>query len=328
MRRIVFVDALKALAIICVVLVHAISQVGIGGQGREVLMFVFAGRAVPIFLLLDGYLFSGKWSTRDDFDFQDYVTRNMSRLLVPWATFTLLYAICRLVLESLSLPRENVLLGNSLLGIVKVVYLSGVSQQMYFLLSLFVIRLTTVGIVRLLRGSKWFWLAVFAFYSTAYGSANPTRWFFEGADPLLLAFWGLQFYLLGIMLQKWHETLAPTAPWFGPGCVVLSFGIWNQVSHASPYLIQLIYIVGTYATVFAIAERTRWSFSLGKETMGIYLIHAPYVLWCAAAFVMLVLPAESVVTLLCVTTVTVLASWGLTNIARKTQIWRVMLGGS
>jgi surface polysaccharide O-acyltransferase-like enzyme len=326
MRRIAFIDALKAIAIICVVADHAIAQVRIGGQGREALMFVFGTIAVPLFFLVDGFLFSGKWTTRDDFDFKDYVKKSVSRLLVPWAIITLLYAICRLVLESLSLPRENVLLGNTLPGIVKIVYLSGISQHLYFLLSLFFVRLTTIGIVRLLRGVKWFWLAVFASYAIAYEIAHPIRWFFAGSDPLLLAFWGFQFYILGIVLEKWQETLVPTTPWFGPGCVVLSFGIWSQTSNAAFSLSQLIYLVGAYATVCAIAERTSWGFSLGKDTMGIYLFHAPYVLWLAAAFVMLVLPAESVVTVLCVTAVTALASWGLTNIARRTQAGRVMLG--
>jgi len=74
-------------------------------------MFVFGAIAVPLFFLVDGFLFSRKWATRDDFDFKDYVVKSVSRLLVPWAIFTLLYAICRLALESQSLPRENVLLG-------------------------------------------------------------------------------------------------------------------------------------------------------------------------------------------------------------------------
>jgi surface polysaccharide O-acyltransferase-like enzyme len=327
-RRIVFVDALKAIAIISVVAVHAVAQVRIEGQGRETLIFVFGAIAVPLFFLVDGFLFSGKWTTLDDFNFHDYVRKSVSRLLVPWAAITVLYAFCRLILESLSLPRENVLLGNTLPGVVKIIYLSGLSQQMYFLLSLFVVRLTTIGTVRLLRGSKWLWLAVFASYAVVYGSVDLKRWFFVGADPLLLAFWGIQFYLLGIVLQKWQETLAPVTPWLGPGCLILSFGIWSQASNAFPSLSQLIYLVGTYATVCAIADRTSWGFSLGKDTMGIYLLHAPYVLWLAAASVMLVLPAESVVTVLCVAAVAVLASWGLTNIARKTQIGRVMFGGS
>jgi fucose 4-O-acetylase-like acetyltransferase len=326
--RITFLDALKAIAIICVVATHAIPQVRIGGQSREALIFVFGTIAVPLFFLVDGFLFSGKWSMRDDFDFKNYVRKSVSRLLIPWATITCLYAICRIVLESLSLPRENVLLGNTLPGIVKVVYLSEISQQLYFLLSLFFVRLTTIVIVRFLRYSKWLWLAMFASYATVYGTANPTRWFFAGTDPLLLAFWGFQFYLLGIMLQKWQETIAPTAPWFGPGCVVLSFGIWSQISNVAPSWSQLIYLMGTYATVFAITERTSWGFSLGKDTMGIYLLHAPYVLWLAAAIAMLVLPAESVVTVLCVTAATVLASWGITHLARKTQIGRVLLGDS
>lgn len=328
MGRIVFVDALKAIAIVCVVAVHAVSYVRVEGQGRQTLMFVFGAIAVPLFFLVDGFLFSGKWSTRDDFDFQEYVTTSVRRLLVPWTIVTLLYSICRIVLELLSLPRENIMLGSTLPSIAKMVYLSGLSQQMYFLLSLFVVRLTTIGIVRLLPGSKWFWLAVFAFYATAYGFANPRQWFFSGLDPLLLAFWGLQFYLLGIVLQKWHETLTPMAPWFGPGCLVLSFGIWGLSSNAAPSLSQLIYLIGTYATVCAIAEGTTWDFSLGKDTMGIYLLHAPYVLWLAAALVMLVLPAESVVTALCVTAMTVLVSWELTNLARKTEIGRVTLGDS
>lgn len=325
-QRIAFIDALKAIAIICVVAVHSVAQVRIGGQSREVLIFIFGAIAVPLFFLVDGFLFSEKWTTRVDFNYQGSVRKGVSRLLVPWAAMTFVYAIVRFMLESLSLPRENILLGNTLPGIIKVVYLSELSQQMYFLLSLFVVRLTTIGIVRWLPGSKWLWLTVFVSYATAYGFASPTRWFFAGADPLLLACWGLQFYLLGIVLQKWQEILAPTTLWWGPGCLILSFGIWSQTSNAAPLLSQLVYLVGTYATVGAIAERTSWGFSLGKDTMGIYLLHAPYVLWSAAALVTLILPAESVVKVLCVATVAVFASWGLTIIVRKTPIGRVILG--
>jgi peptidoglycan/LPS O-acetylase OafA/YrhL len=328
-RRIAFIDWLKAFAIVCVVATHAIAQVGLEGQAREALTFIFGGRAVPIFLLLSGFLFSGKWSTRDSFNFQNYVMRNVKRLLVPWAMFTLLYAICRLVLEALSLTRETILIGNSLLGIAKVVYLSEITQQMYFLLSLFVIRLTNVWLVRLLSGSKWFWLAACALYMTAYHSASPAQWFFAGADPLLLALWGLQFYLLGIVLQKWHETLAPMALWLGSGCVVLGLGIeWSQFSHAAPFLIQLLCLVGIYWIVSVSAELKNWNCYLGNATMGIYLMHAPYILWCAAFFTMLVLPEKSVVTFLCVTALTVLASWMLTNIAQKTQFGRAIFGFS
>lgn len=108
--------------------------------------------------------------------------------------------------------------------------------------------------------------------------------------------------------------------------VYLGYRAWIQTSNSAPSLSQLVYLVGTYATVGAIAERASWGFSLGRKTMGIYLLHAPYVLWCAAALVMLVSPAESIVTVLCVTAMTVLASWELTNLARKTELGRVTLG--
>jgi len=327
-QRIAFVDALKAIAIICVVAVHAVAQVRVGGQSRDVLIFIFGAIAVPLFFLVDGFLFSEKWTTRDDFNYQGYVRKGVSRLLVPWAAMTFVYAIVRLTLESLSLPRETILLGNTLPSILKVVYLSELSQQMYFLLSLFAVRLTTIGIVRWLPGSKWLWLAVFVSYAIAYGLARPTQWFFAGADPLLLAFWGLQFYLLGIVLQKWQEILSAATLWWGPACLILSFGIWSLTSTHIPVLSQLIYLLGTYATVSGIAERTSWGFSLGKETMGIYLLHAPYVLWSATALVGLMVPAESVVKVLCVATVAVLGSWGLTNIVRKTPVGRVILGDS
>lgn len=322
----VFLDALKATAIVCVVAVHTIANVKIEGQSRDVLMFLFGAIAVPLFFLVDGFLFSEKWTDQESFDYGQYVAKSATRLLVPWVAFTALYALCRLGLEWLSVPRENILLGNDLRGIGKVIYLSGLAQQMYFLLSLFLVRLTSIGCVRLLRSSKWAWIAIFTFYSTIYAFSHATEWFLPGADPLLLAFWGFQFYLLGVVFQKWQETLAPMTVWFGPVCLIVSLGIWSLLPRVSPFLSQLIYLTGSYATVFAIATRTRWGFSLGKDTMGIYLLHAPIVLWGVTALVSRYIASGQVLVFVVTTCLTVLFSWLGSRLMSKSRIGRLFLG--
>lgn len=328
MRRLVFLDALKAIAIVCVVAVHAMTHVQLDNQSRQVLMFLFGTIAVPLFFLTDGFLFSGKWTEKEDFNYTHFVKRSATRLLVPWALITLLYALARLGLEWMSVHQETILMGTNLQGVAKVIYLSELAQQLYFLLSLFVVRLTSLGIVRLLRSSRWVWLTVLTSYVVLYVLCNPKEWFLPGSDPLLLALWGGQFYLLGIVLQKWHETLVPVAGTVGTLCLLISFSAALLLHRLALPLTQLIYLVGSYAMIVALTKRTEWGFALGRDTMGIYLLHAPYVLWAVATFVALVLPTRSVSTFLCVTVAAVLVSWGITRLVRMTVIGRVLLGES
>src|SRR4030095_2475916 len=69
-----------------------------------------------------------------------YIRRSAQRLLVPWFIFSVFYLAVRWEAERWDVLSQKVVLGEDLLGIVKALYLSTVSSQMYFLLSLFIIR--------------------------------------------------------------------------------------------------------------------------------------------------------------------------------------------
>lgn len=325
-ERISFLDGLKATGIVMVVAVHALSRVALDAHSHEVMMFLVGTVAVPLFFVADGFLFAHKWTGHSRYDYTAYARKNALRLLLPWAAFTSFYAVIRIGLESKALTRDTILLGNDLPGIVKVLYLSDLSHQMYFLLSLFVVRIGIFGVSRMLQRSRWAWLAVCVAYIGLYASGDVKRWFFAGADPLLLACWGLQFFLLGVVLNKWHGMLKPRALWVGAICLVVTAGLWSTAPRSLSFITQLFYLVGSYAVVLAVAERKKWGFSMGHDTMGIYLLHAPYVVWAVAAVLMRVRPSDEVSTMLLLTALTVLFSWLLTRLMAKTAIGRFMLG--
>lgn len=59
--RFVFLDSLKAFAIVMVVAVHAQGYAGLGhGRIEQIISFITSSIAVPIFFLVDGFLFSSK----------------------------------------------------------------------------------------------------------------------------------------------------------------------------------------------------------------------------------------------------------------------------
>ncbi len=321
-----FLDGLKASGIVMVVAVHALSLVELDTHSHMVMQFLVGAVAVPLFFVADGFLFAHKWTRHPQFGFATYLWKNAVRLLLPWAAFSGLYAVIRICLEFKGLTRDTILLGNDLQGIVKVLYLSGLSHHLYFLLSLFVIRLVIFGFSGMLQRSRWVWLALCVAYIGLYASGDVKRWFFAGADPLLLACWGLQFFLLGIVFNKWDSMLKPRALWVGGICLGVTACLWGNVPKSLSFLTQLFYLVGNYAMVLAVSERTKWKFSMGNNTMGVYLLHAPYVLWAVAAVVTRMCPPDQVSTMLLITAMTVLLSWLLTRLMGMNAIGRLMIG--
>jgi len=211
-------------------------------------------------------------------------------------------------------------------GIVKVFYLSDLSHHMYFLLSLFVVRIGTLGIGHLIAGSSWMWSLAWAAYIGLFAWMDVKRWFFDGADPLLLALWGLQFFVLGVMLRKWHALIQPRSFWAGPLCLAITAGLWMTAPKSLSFLTQLFYLLGTYALIAGVAGRTKWEFSLGRDTMGIYLLHAPYVLWAVVAAVSWARPMNEMAAVVLAILLSLLLSWGLTRLIRASGVGRIMLG--
>jgi fucose 4-O-acetylase-like acetyltransferase len=324
--RLILLDALKATGILMVVAVHVLTKIQLDGPNQKLVGFLVGAIAVPLFFLVDGFLFSWKWTGVSQFNYLSYVRKSAVRLLVPWVVFTLIYLALRATLESHNLTTDTILLGKGFIGWIKVIYLSEISPHMYFLLSLFLIRLGSFGLYRVLGWSSQTWASVGLLYGVVYQVVHPKEWFLPGADPVLLAFWGLQFYCLGIVLQKAD---AFVRRYLG-GILILCGGATIIMRYLTleytGMMTQVLYLVAIYSAIFLVTLHTSWRFALGSETMGVYLLHSPVLVWVIAGSVSRVYPAGGIIGFLVATCLTVVASWYLAIAINRSKIGRTILG--
>jgi peptidoglycan/LPS O-acetylase OafA/YrhL len=323
-----FLDALKATGIVMVVAVHVLSRLDLSGLDRDLITYLVGAIAVPLFFVVDGYVFSWKFTNAPQFDYRSYIGKSALRLLVPWTAFSILYGAIRIVLEWLELTREAVLLGNDFVGTVKVVYLSDISPHMYFLLSLFLVRLGSIVFCRTLRWPFGVWLTVSFAYIGIYQLSQPKEWFLPGADPVLLACWGAQFYFLGVALQKGLSRIRLYATPLLLLCIGAAIASKFMAPAGLQYISQVFYLTAAGIIILLITDRTSWSFSLGQDSMGIYLLHAPLIVWGASAMVTTFLAPTSIMAFAVATCVSVLFSWLGSRLMSRSSGGRLLLGQS
>lgn len=324
--RMGFLDALKAIGIVMVVAVHVLTRIHLEGATRDVVGFLVGAIAVPLFFLVDGFLFSWKWTESPGFDYRSYVRKSAVRLLIPWIVFTLFYVALRGVLEWCDLTESRILLGKDAASWMAAIYLSEVSPHMYFLLSLFFVRVGSFGLYRMLGWPGYVWGAVSLLYIVLYQISQPKDWFLDGADPILLACWGMQFYCLGIVLQKAHTFVHLHLG----GILVLCGGatvVFRYLSLEHTGMVtQVLYLIAIYVAVFLVTLHTTWSFALGSETMGIYLLHSPVLVWIVAAIVSRIDLSGGIISFVVATCLTVLASWYLAIMLHRNKFGRMIMG--
>lgn len=325
-ERMRWLDALKATGIVMVVAVHVATRIDMSEVNGDLIRYLLGTIAVPLFFVADGYVFSWKFTNTAQLAYVSFIKKSSMRLLVPWAAFTVLYTLFRIILEWLRLTRETVLLGNDLLGVIQVIYLSGVSPHMYFLLSLFIIRLGTVGCSRMLRWPSWVWIGISIGYIGLYHLGQPKDWFLPGADPILLAFWGLQFYFLGIVFQKTLSWLTYYSMPLSLACVVATISLRLFFPESLVFVSQIFYLLAACLMLLWVTDKTRWSFSLGEDTMGIYLLHAPYVVWGVTMMVLAIGSPFPLIALVFSTGVSVILSWIGARWMSRCAAGRLLLG--
>jgi surface polysaccharide O-acyltransferase-like enzyme len=304
--RIAFLDDLRLIGIVMVVGVHALGRANLDQPIEEWFRFVVTTIAVPIFFLVDGFLFARTSTSNHEFSYKSYVVKSYWRLLLPWIVFSLLYTCLRGLLESRGLLSEQVILGHTPQGIAAAIYLSMVAPQMYFLLSLFIIRLGTILYRRIVTMPSVWIVIVCLLYTFIFRNSNAKAFFYPGADPILLALWGLQFYFLGIVLFRLHHIVSKIPIW------VMSAGfglllILKQAS-ASPGFIQYSYLLAVYGLGLAIADRFTQPLKIARYNMGIYLLHTPIVLTVISIGMAIVLSPASILYYVLVTLATVAVS--------------------
>jgi hypothetical protein len=201
------------------------------------------------------------------------------------------YLIARYLFELSGFLQEKLIIGHSLQEVVISAYGSVYAAQMYFLFSLFLIRLCGPVFRQIVSiKNNVFIFLLFLSYLVAYKSSisfiAPYLRIEGGQEPVLHALWGIQYYFIGIILFKTLENIKPVklfVPVFLLFFVVLLTRneLWQ---FGGVLLIQYLYLVTLFLLFVFIRGRLPVLNILGKNTMGIYLIHSPIVLKAVSLF--------------------------------------------
>lgn len=281
MDRLKYLDNMRTGAIVMVVVIHSMGYCGeLDPTHREVLRFIVQTIAVPVFFLVDGYLAIQIYRNGKTFIYKTYVGKCFRRLMVPWIIFTIIYTGIRYFFEYVGFLHDQLLVGLSMKQLVGAMYSSVVAQQLYFLFSLFLVRLSLPVLLQAIRYGRAILFLLFClylyFYRDVYGILAPFLRVEHGVDPVLNALWGAQFYLLGVLLKLYEDFLRSLFMWIIPVTIIV-IGLFKIVfiSDLSKHIIQYCYLLG-YFSLFYVLKQSAMDFtSIGKNTMGIYLLHVP-----------------------------------------------------
>lgn len=284
-ERLHFLDNMRAIAIIMVVGVHTLGYcLELPAHQREIISFIVHTISVPVFFLVDGYLFAISMNSTKSYNYLRIVRSSIFRLFIPWAIFTFFYTLLRYAFEYFGLLKLNLILDNDWKNVIISAYGSVYAPQMYFLFSLFLIRLCA-PVLKYIATPKSYYASLLAFilYSLIYTSIRPYISPYltipGGQEPILHALWGLQFYIAGILIFK-SSLFFNIKKMFFPALTFFVIALLAKGSlgtHAST-IIQYLYLL-TFFILFTLFHKAPSVLSLiGKNTMGIYLIHSPIVL--------------------------------------------------
>ena len=260
-----------------VVAIHTFGYVRLpDGPTADLLSLLVRTVAVPMFFLVDGFLFARGQQTSQAFDARLYVRRSARRLLLPWLVFSLLYLLLRWAYERLAHTDTQLLAGQGPAAWLEVLLLGRASEQLYFLPSLFAIRLLAAPMRALARrGGIARWLTFLAVACgagvlvPAYRSALPL----PGYDPILYALWGLPFYLLGVAATGIGRR-GPVALFTATAALLAARLGWPHLAWATQYA----YLAALFLFFVCFDVTPAWLAAVGRRTLAIYLLHAPVIM--------------------------------------------------
>lgn len=286
-QRILFLDSMRATAIIMVIGVHSLAYcLPLPTDQKGIISFIVQTIPVPVFFLVDGYLFALHISSPKEYHYFKYIRKSITRLLVPWAIFTILYAIARYYFELNGYLTEQLILGHSIKEVVISAYGSVYSAQMYFLVSLFLVRLLTPIFKQVIQIKRYpvlliLFICVFIIYNLSSNVINPLLKIEGGQEPVTHALWGIQYYLIGIILFRTFSIVKPEKlffPFLSLFFIAMIFHVEIWQWHYGHNLIQYLYLITFFLLFTHIGDKLSFLNIIGKNTMGIYLVHAPIIL--------------------------------------------------
>jgi len=281
--RISFLDSLRAIAIFMVVGMHTFPYCHpLDQQTKEILDLIVNSVSVPMFFLIDGFLFISKYENTKHFRYYSYIHKSAKRLLLPWLIFSILYTLCRYLFEYLGFVSSKLIIGKTISSIFINMYGSVITPQLYFLLSLFGIRIFSIWSIYLANIHKILVLIVYLLYLPLYHHLivliTSVTYVKGGQEPILHCFWGFQFWLAGTVIVRYREKIMRNA-------LLISIMLFASMLLSIIYLsgkpesifVQYSYLFGLFAFAAAFPKRHLLS-KIGEKTMGIYLLHTPLIL--------------------------------------------------
>ncbi|MBK6597844.1 MAG: acyltransferase [Proteobacteria bacterium] len=282
--RLASIDALKAVLILLVVAIHtAQPDVLLDPTQLGNVLLIVLTIAVPGFFWVDGFLFAAKLASAPSL--RTTLRTGWQRLLLPWLIFSVGYVALRMLARSPpaggdSLRALAVLMPDAL---PRTIWFSLASQQLYFLPTLFLVRLIAVSLSRsLAKLAPWTILLIaltigysFHLWIGPWYTATVQP---PGPDPIQHLPWGLGFFLLGVACRR--GALGE----FGAGIAVPTVLVGVAVvahlqgSATAWHTFQLSYLLAVTWLLVRLKTFPRWLLFVGRRTMGIYLLHAPIAL--------------------------------------------------
>jgi fucose 4-O-acetylase-like acetyltransferase len=285
-ERLSFLDSLRFIAIIMVIGVHTLGYcVELPKDTYRIIAFVVHTIPVPVFFFVDGYLFARKVTNCINFSALKMIKKSAFRLLVPWLIFTISYTFIRFLFELSNYPMDKLLVNKSVMEILISAYGSVYASQMYFLISLFFIRVCSPIFRKVVSINSFkvlivLFLGYYIIYRVSISTISLYITIENGQEPLLHALWGLQFYFFGIIIFK-SSIKINIKSLFIPLMFFFIFAIALQYKmeiNWIKYVVQYLYLIIVFLFFSICADSFHFLSLMGKNTMGIYLIHTPIIL--------------------------------------------------
>jgi fucose 4-O-acetylase-like acetyltransferase len=198
---------------------------------------------------------------------------------------------------------------------------------MYFLMSLFLLRLASHLWARLSKAGPGTLLMVFASYTLLFHvwlrEAYLAHVQLPGLDPILHALWGLQFLLGGIAWVAVETRARPHAGWIAAAAT--SGAVAASLASLSAVLGQMAYLVALVSAATAFAGRPVALAWLGRRTMAVYLLHTP-VCMQGAVFATRGLSSAPLARLAVIAILAFTSALVLGEVLRRVALGRVALG--
>lgn len=281
--RFSFLDNMKAIAIVMVVAIHALAfSIDIPAVFREGILIVITTIAVPVFFFIDGYLLGASHALQKKQSYWDSLKKSGVRLLLPWLIFTLLYFVLRFVFEYFNILSERYIIGKDIGYIISALYGSVYAGQMYFLLSLFIVRMFAPLLSKVFNQPPFFLALTLAIsFIVAYNFIKQDIFKYlyikGGQEPLTHAIWGMQFYIVGILFFRLQGLI--DVKWLVLPSVI-AFIV--SASFYTAELFQWAYLICFFVVLQFFSFENKIISYVGRNTMGIYLLHSPLALKVAA----------------------------------------------